>query len=88
MNLTYSHLTTEVADVLGVQQYNSPHLNLVVLADPDSHRLHRISTNYIYSDHSYTEEQKHISFYNRIWLLATFHSETLILQLPYQFSKI
>lgn len=26
--------------------------------------------------------------YNQIWLLATFHSETLTLQLPNQFSKI
>jgi hypothetical protein len=70
VNLTYSHLATEVAVVLGIQKYNSPHLNLVVHADPDSRRLHRISKNYIYSAHSYTEEQKHISFYNRIWLLA------------------
>lgn len=79
VNVRYSHLATEVAVVLDVQKYNSPHLNLVVHSDPDSHRLHRISTNYIYSAHSYTEEQKHISFYNRIWLFATFQSETLIL---------
>ena len=61
VNLPYSHLATKVAVVLVVvkQKYNSPHLNLVVLADPDSRHLHHISMNYIYSDHSYTEEQKH-----------------------------
>jgi hypothetical protein len=76
-------LTTDVAVVLVVQlKYNSPHLNLVVHADPDSRHLHHISMNYIYSDHYDTEEQKHnISFYNQIWLLATFRSETLTLQL-------
>ena len=90
VNLAYSHLATEVAVVLVVvqQKYNSPHPNLVVHADPDSRHLHHISMNYIYSDHSYTEEQKYISFYNQFWLLATFHSKTLILQLSNQFSKI
>jgi hypothetical protein len=90
VNLIYSHLAKGVAVVLVVveQKYNSPHLNLVVHVDPDSRRLHHISMNYIYSDHSYTEEQKYISFYNRIWLLATFHSKTLILQLSNQFLKI